>query len=83
MHRAYDLDLGTQVVTSNDTDSRDDDRTWISDTVAVTSRNGDWPNNERLNMTVTLNYDPTPDGINPDGTVQANNASDRKSVTKS
>lgn len=83
VHRAYDLDLGTQVVTSNDTDSRDDDRTWISDTVAVTSRNGDWPNNERLNMTVTLNYDPTPDGINPDGTVQANNASDRKSVTKS
>ena len=83
VRRAYDLDLGTQVVTSNDTDSRDDDRTWISDTVAVTSRNGDWPNNERLNMTVTLNYDPTPDGINPDGTVQANNASDRKSVTKS
>lgn len=83
VHRAYDLDLGTQVVTSNDTDSRDDDRTWISDTVAVTSRNGDWPNNERLNMTVTLNYDPTPDGVNPDGTVQANNASDRKSVTKS
>ena len=83
VHRAYDLDLGTQVVTSNDTDSRDDDQTWISDTVAVTSRNGDWPNNERLNMTVTLNYDPTPDGINPDGTVQANNASDRKSVTKS
>ena len=83
VHRAYDLDLGTQVVTSNGTDSRDDDRTWISDTVAVTSRNGDWPNNERLNMTVTLNYDPTPDGINPDGTVQANNASDRKSVTKS
>lgn len=83
VHRAYDLDLGTQVVTSNDTDSRDDDRTWISDTVAVTSRNGDWPNNERLNMTVTLNYDPTPDGINPDGTVQANNASDRKLVTKS
>lgn len=83
VRRSYDLDLGTQVVTSNDTDSRDDDRTWISDTVAVTSRNGDWPNNERLNMTVTLNYDPTPDGINPDGTVQANNASDRKSVTKS
>ena len=83
VHRAYDLDINTQVVTSNDTDSRDDDRTWISDTVAVTSRNGDWPNNERLNMTVTLNYDPTPDGVNPDGTVQANNASDRKSVTKS
>lgn len=83
VHRNYDLDINTQAISSNDTDSRDDDRTWISDTVAVTARNGDWPNNERLNMTVTLNYDPTPDGINPDGTAQANNASDRKSVTKS
>lgn len=58
-------------------DYRENDKAWLADAVNVTATGGDWPNGGTVNVLTQLCYDPTPDGINPDGTLQADNASDR------
>lgn len=58
-------------------DYRENDKAWLADAVTVTARGGDWPNGGTVNVLTQLCYDPTPDGINPDGTTQSDNASDR------
>lgn len=58
-------------------DYRENDKAWLADAVNVTATGGDWPNGGTVNVLTQLCYDPTPDGINPDGTLQESNASDR------
>lgn len=81
VHRAYDLDMST-AVEADVPDTRETDQFSVHDVVKVTAKNGDWPNNEKIHFTTQLVYDPTPDGINPDGTAQADNKSDRKIVER-
>lgn len=82
VRRSYDLDMSTTAVADYDGDARETDQFSVHDVVKVTARNGDWPNNEKVHIATQLVYDPTPDGINPDGTTQKDNAADRKTVTK-
>lgn len=81
VRRSYDLDMST-AAEADVPDTRETDQFSVHDVVKVTAKNGDWPENEKIHFTTQLVYDPTPDGINPDGTVQADNKSDRKIVEK-
>ena len=78
----YRLDISTQAGSFNKEDSRESDMVWLQDTVKITARDGNWPAGAKTNVTTQLVYDPTPDGVNPDGSVQADNKSDRKVVEK-
>ena len=62
---------------SETVDYRENDKAWLADTVNVTATGGDWPNGGTVNVLTQLCYDPTPDGINADGTLQDSNSSDR------
>ena len=83
VERAYDLNVTTSAEMDYDGDGRETDQARLRDILQVTTKNGRWPaDGSKIRITAKLVYDPTPDGIDADGGRQANNESDRKTVTK-
>ena len=50
----------------------------VHDVVSLTPRDADWKPGETFKICTTLWYDPTPDGVLPDGSIQKSNRSDER-----